>query len=172
MKRTFFLAASFILVAGASKVNAQLANYTVTAPNLTENSTIADSKSASVAGVSTTVTDHFSKNFPGVSNVIWTKSENTTWGYFKQHDIPVRVSYNQKGRLLYTIRYYEKSQVSPLVASAVTSEGFTMPIVRVTEIKSRYTTTNLVTMEDESSIVTVKVGAGGDISVYEEFNKR
>jgi hypothetical protein len=172
MKRTFFLAASFMLVAGASKLNAQLANYTVTAPNLTESSTIADSKSASLAGVSTTIADHFSKNFPGVSNVIWTKAENTTWGYFKQHDIPVRVSYNQKGRLLYTIRYYNKSQVSPLIESAVSREGFTMPIVHVTEIKSRYTTTNLVTMEDQFSIVTVKVSASGDISVYEELNKR
>ena len=60
MKKSFFIAASLLLAVGASKVNAQLANYTVTAPNLTENRTDADSRSASVAGVSSTVTDNFS----------------------------------------------------------------------------------------------------------------
>lgn len=171
MKRTFLIAASLFLIAGASKVNAQLANYTVTAPNFTENTADADNKSASVAGVSATVTSHFSKNFPGVANVIWTNADKTTWGYFKQHGIQTRVNYNEKGKLVYTIRYYNQDQVSPLVKSAVTREGYTMPIVHVTEIKLRYNTFNLVKMEDRNSIVTLKVSLNGDVSVYEELSK-
>jgi hypothetical protein len=171
MKRTFFIAASLFLAAGASKVNAQLTNYSVTTPNLTENRTDADNKRASVAGVSTVVTENFSKTFPGVANVVWTKADKTTWGYFKQHGIPVRVSYNEKGKLLYTITYYNASQVSPLVENAIIREGYTMPIVQVTEIKARYNTFNLVRMEDKYSIVTLKVTPNGDVSVYEEFNK-
>jgi len=171
MKRSFFLAASFILVAGASTVNAQLANYTVTAPNLTENATDANNKSASVAGVNTAVTESFSKNFPGVSNVTMSKADKTTWGYFKQDDIPVRVSYNEKGKLLYTIRYYNGSQVLPSVQNALTREGFTLPITHVTEIKTRYSTFNLVKMEDKNSIITVRVSPNAEVSVVEELNK-
>jgi hypothetical protein len=170
MKKTFFIAASLILVAGASKVNAQLANYTVTAPNLTENTAEAN-KTTSAAAVNATVTDHFAKKFPGVSNVVWTKAENTTWGYFKQHDVAVRVSYNEKGKLLYTIRYYNASQVLPSVQSTVTREGYTMPIVQVTEINTPYNTFNLVKMEDKYSIVTLRVTPNGDVSVYEELTK-
>jgi hypothetical protein len=171
MKRTFFISASFILVMGASKVNAQLANYTVTAPNLTENATVADNKSTAVAGVSTTISENFSKNFPGVSNVVWTKADKTTWGYFKEQGVPVRASYNEKGKLLYTIRYYNQSQVSPDLQRTIVKEGYSMPIVHVTEIKSRYNTTSLVKLEDNFSIVTLKVGANGDVTVYEELTK-
>ena len=171
MKRTFFLAASLTLTVGASKLNAQLANYTVTAPNLTENTTDADNRNATVAGVNSTVTQNFSKRFSGVSNVTWTKADNTTWGYFNQHGIPVRVCYNEKGKLLYTIRYFNASQVSSYVRAAVSREGYTMPIVHVTEIKSRYNTFSLVKMEDKSTILSVKVSANGDVSVYEELNK-
>lgn len=46
-----------------------------------------------------------------------------------------------------------------------------MPIIHVTEIKSRYNTFNLVKMEDKYSIVTLKVSANGDVSVYEELTK-
>ena len=171
MKKTLIIAASLFLAAGASKVNAQLANYTVTAPNLTENRTNADNKSASVAGVSSNVTDNFSKTFPGVANVIWSKADNATWGYFKQQSVPVRVCYNGKGKLLYTISYLSGSQVSSGIKKMVTNEGYSMPIVHVTEIKSRYNTVNLVMMEDESSIVTLKVLANGDVSLYEEVKK-
>lgn len=171
MKRTFIIAATMILAAGASKVNAQLANYTVTTPNLTENSSTADNKTTGVAGVNTMVTESFSKAFPGVANVIWSKSENTTWGYFKQQGVPVRVSYNQKGRLLYTIKYFGQSQVSEFIQNSLVREGYKMAVVQVTEIKSRYNTFNLVKMEDKNSIVTVKIDAAGDVSVYEEFNK-
>jgi hypothetical protein len=171
MKRTFIIATAMILTAGATKVNAQLANYTVTTPNLTENSSTADNKSAGVAGVNTMVTESFSKTFPGVANVIWSKSEKTTWGYFKQQGVPVRVSYNQKGRLMYTIKYYGQSQVSEFIQNTLVREGYSMPVVQVTEIKSRYNTINLVRMEDQHSIVTVKIGIAGDVTVYEEFNK-
>jgi hypothetical protein len=171
MKKTFFITASLILAVGASKVNAQLANYTVAAPNLTENRTDADNRNAGVAGVSSTDTDNFSKTFPGVANVIWSKADNATWGYFKRQSIPVRVCYNEKGKLLYTISYLNGTQVSPRIKSTVAREGYSMPIVHVTEIKSRYNTINLVQMEDESSIVTLKVASNGDVSVYEEFKK-
>jgi len=46
-----------------------------------------------------------------------------------------------------------------------------MPIVHVTEIKSCYNTFSLVKMEDKSTILSVKVSANGDVSVYEELNK-
>jgi hypothetical protein len=171
MKKTFFIAASFILAMGASKVNAQLANYTVTAPNLTENRTDADIRSTGVAGVSSTVTENFSKTFPGVADVIWSKADDATWGYFKKQSIPVRVCYNAKGKLLYTISYLNGTQVSPHVKNMVAREGYSMPIVNVIEIKSRYNTVNLVQMEDESSIVTLKVASNGDVSVYKELKK-
>jgi hypothetical protein len=136
-----------------------------------ETSTDADNRSAKVAGVSSTVTDNFSKTFPGIANVIWSKADNATWGYFKQQSIPVRVCYNEKGKLLYTISNLSGSQVSPRIKNMVTREGYSMPIVHVTEIKSRYNTVNLVQMEDESSIVTLKVASNGDVSVYEELKK-
>ena len=171
MKKVLFISASLFFVLGATTVNAQLANYTVTAPNLTENTSDAGNRSASVAGVNTTVTENFSKTFPGVVNVMWTKADKTTWGYFKQHDVQVRVSYNEKGKLLYTIRYYNQHQVSQSVKDAVKREGFSMPIVHVTEVKARYNTINFVKMEDSHSIITLCVKANGDVSVYEELNK-
>lgn len=172
MKRTFFLAASFVLSISASKVNAQLASYSVPTPQLTANAYEEGStKHESLAGVNTMVSENFSKKFPGVGNVIWTKVDRTTFGYFKQQGVPVRVSYNNKGKLLYTIRYYNDAQVSPIIRDAVTREGYVMPIVHVTEIKSRYATTHLVIMEDENSIVTVTVGPGGNVTPYQELSK-
>ena len=172
MKRTFFLAASFVLSIGALSVNAQTASYSFSTPNLTANKSGDDNtKGLTVAGVNTTVTENFAKNFPGVANVTWTQANKTTWGYFKQHGVPVRVSYNQKGKLVYTIRYYNEEQVSPIVKEKLNSEGFTMKIVLVTEIKSRYSTTQVVKMENEKSIITLTINQAGVINVAEEFNK-
>jgi hypothetical protein len=170
MKKTFVLAVSFILATGTSAVNAQLSNYTVTAPNLTENTTVQNNNNAT-PGVGSTVTENFSKAFPGVANVIWTKTDEATWAYFRQNGMPVRISYNEEGKLLYTIRYYTKSQVSTILKNTIEKEGYTLPIVNVTEIKSRYNTFNIVVMEDKFSILKLKVGANGDVSVCEELKK-
>jgi hypothetical protein len=172
MKRTFFLAASFMLSMGALSVNAQTASYSFTSPNLSANKTVEDNtRGSAVAGVNTAVTDNFAKKFPGVSNVIWSQANKTTWGYFKQHGVPVRVSYNQNGKLMYTIRYYNEDQVSPIIKQKLNSEGFTMKIVNVTEVKSRYSTTQVVKMENDKSIITLTINQAGEVYVAEEFNK-
>lgn len=83
MKKTFLIAASLLLAAGVSKVNAQLANYTVTATNLTEDKSNVDNNRASVAGVNTTVTEHFSKNFRGVVKCYLDKGRQNNMGLFQ-----------------------------------------------------------------------------------------
>lgn len=172
MKKTLFLAASFVLSICALSVNAQTASYSFSTPNLTANKSGDDNvKGLTVAGVNTAVTDNFTKKFPGVTNVTWTQVNKTTWGYFKQHGVPVRVSYNQKGKLMYTIRYYNAEQVSPIVKEKLNNKGFTMKIVLLTEIKSRYSTTQVVKMENDQSIITLTINQAGEINAAEEFNK-
>ena len=106
-----------------------------------------------------------------MTNVTWTQVNKTTWGYFKQHGVPVRVSYNQKGKLMYTIRYYNAEQVSPIVKEKLNNKGFTMKIVLLTEIKSRYSTTQVVKMENDQTIITLTINQAGEINAAEEFNK-
>ena len=72
---------------------------------------------------------------------------------------------------MYTIRYYNAEQVSPIVKEKLNNKGFTMKIVLLTEIKSRYSTTQVVKMENDQSIITLTINQAGEINAVEEFNK-
>jgi hypothetical protein len=174
MKRLMFkvLAATFIFSIGVVSANAQMASYTASATNMAslylgeENST-----NENTTTVNSDVMKEFSKNFPGVNNVIWSMANNQTFGYFEQNGVPVRVTYSKKGKLEYTIKYFDRTNAPSKVTNKVVAAGYSLPVVLVTEIKTRHSVCHLVKMEDEKSIITVLVGSNTDPSVYEEITK-
>lgn len=123
------------------------------------------------ATVSTTVMENFSRNFPGATKVIWSTFDKRISGYFQQNGVPVRVIYNKKGKLVYTIRYYNATQVPSKVADAAIAAGYQMPVINVTEIKTRFSVCHLVQMEDKNSITTLLIGDNNEPTVYEEIKK-
>lgn len=89
--------------------------------------------------------------------------------FFKQNGVATRVVYDKKSRLCYTIKFYHGQQVPAGLTDVMQRNGYDMTITDVTEIVSRYSTTQFVEMENETSHITLRVLANREVSVVESF---
>src|SRR5688572_21266696 len=121
--------------------------------------------------VSAKVLDNFQKTFQNSSEVLWSAKGKATCAYFKQNGSPVRVVYNEKGKLQSTTRYYDGDKIPMEIRNTISRNGFDLDIVHATEIRTRYSTSTFVNMENRKSYLTVQILPNGEISVVQEYKK-
>lgn len=131
------------------------------------NAVAVDERSA----VNAEVLKSFESKFKNVSEVNWSVTQKTTSVSFVKNGTSMKCTYDEKGRLEYSLAYYKGAKVPARLINEVRRSGYTMQITQVIEVVRRNTTTNFVKMEDDYSYVTLKI-QDGDIEVHENFRKQ
>lgn len=117
------------------------------------------------------VLDAFNKTFPDVKEVAWSDQENSYEVKFKQNELLTKVTYDQEGNILKTLRYYYEQNLPVLVLSKVKSRFSDKKIFGVTEESSDNGTYYHIILEDEKHWINITADCYGGIQVDKKFNK-
>lgn len=172
MNRKFHFAIflSIVTLSTTNNLNAQQNDYALLSNSSTNVLTNTDAVNAPVA-INDKVQSSFADKFSNATEVSWSVKGNETFVFFKQHGVATRVLYDKKNRLRYTIKFYHGQQVPANLNDVMQRNGYDLTITDVTEIASRYSVTQFVKMENETSHITVRLLANGEVSVVESFEK-
>ena len=113
---------------------------------------------------------NFKKEFKNTTSESWYALQNGYRVKFLQNGVYNMADYNEKGRWLRTIRYYDETGLPKSIRNAVRHEFLDFSIFLVMEMNLPQSTIYLVKIEDKSSWKTVRV-AGDDLDVVESFTK-
>jgi hypothetical protein len=115
--------------------------------------------------------DDFSKRFKKASNIFVRSDGVNTNISCKIDGVTTKVQYNQKGKLAYSLRYFEESKLPSSIRRIVES-GFPEYSIFgfVTELAKDNKKVHLVMIEDKTTWKRIRV-INGEMDVYEEYSK-
>jgi hypothetical protein len=129
-------------------------------------------KTLAASEVNATALTHFTSHNKSASGAVWTANGNLQSVYFTSNNARMRSTYNEKGKLQYTLGYYTLAQSPKSIRDLVKADYSKMTVVLVTEVnrrgKEKY---HLVKMEDEKSFLTIRV-LNGETELYEKITKK
>jgi len=166
-----FLTGAFMLAISTTEARAQnsfASNPDVSTLNFTP--TDVETKSAEVKNLNTAAVNDFERKNKNVSEVIWTSTNNFSSVYFKKEGVQMRSTYNEKGRLEYTISYLKGKQIPRSVTSVVRENGYMMPVNQVIAVGRHSDTHYFVQMEDQYTHITLLV-KNREVELYKEITK-
>lgn len=117
------------------------------------------------------VLDAFHKAFPNVKEVAWTEIDHSFEVRFKQNEILSKVTYDQEGTILKTLRYYYEQDLPLLVLSKVKTKFANKKIFGVTEESSETGTYYHIVLEDEKHWINITANSLGGIKVDKKLDK-
>ena len=117
------------------------------------------------------VLDAFNKTFSNVKEVAWTENDHSFEVRFKQNEILSKVTYDQEGTILKTLRYYYEQDLPLLILSEVKTKFANKKIFGVTEESSEKGTYYYIVLEDEKHWINITVNSLGNIKVEKKLNK-
>ena len=165
--------AILLVIAGATGALAQNPPKTDVA-KLDASSTTSKSSTTLTADGMTVINSRaikdFKRSFKLSANEQWFKIENGFIVKFIQDDIQQRVDYDKKGNWIATTRYYSEKQLPKDVRSQVKSVYYDYTITSVQEFTFPSHHVYLVNMEDEKTILIIRI-CDGEMDVYKEFKK-
>ncbi|MGZ3879789.1 MAG: hypothetical protein ACXVBF_00545, partial [Flavisolibacter sp.] len=113
----------------------------------------------------------FRSIFPSATEYHWYKEEKgNTSVYFKTPGRTNRVFFNKKGKIDYTISYYQKEMLPFGLLQMVNEKYSGKSIFGVTEITNSNGTSYVLVLEDKTSWVDVTI-AGNQIQDEQEWHK-
>lgn len=112
----------------------------------------------------------FNKKNKAAADVMWTESGSLLSVYYTKDGIKKRSTYNEKGKLEYTISYLALEQAPRDVRNIITSQYAGMKIVQITEINRKSSTYHYVKFEDATSFFTVQI-LNGEVDLFETIKK-
>lgn len=127
--------------------------------------------SAMADGPTEKVLDAFNKTFPNVKEVAWTENDHSYEVKFKQNQILSKITYDQDGNILKTLRYYYEQDLPLLVLSKVKNKFSDKKIFGVTEESTDEGTYYHIILEDEKHWINITADSFGSIKVDQKYNK-
>lgn len=112
----------------------------------------------------------FKKSFKLPADEKWYKIETGFIVKFIQDGIQHRVDYDKKGHWIATTRYYSEKQLPKDVRSQVKSVYYDYTITCVQEFTFTGHHVYLVNMEDEKTILIIRI-SDGEMDVFKEYKK-
>jgi hypothetical protein len=102
----------------------------------------------------------FQKNFSNVAEVKWSLVENKYMARFINEGRKTRMLFDKKGEVIYSVTEGNEKSLPADVRKAVKSIYYDYQITFTAEVHSMDKTAWIVNLEDETSLVTVKVVDG------------
>ena len=128
------------------------------------------SEAANYPGVTLTVLQVFKRDFAGTKDVEWSMVGNNYQARFIQNDRKTRIVFDPKGHIIYSISYGTVKSLPADIRKTVRSIYYDYDIMYVAEVHSYNKTAWFLSLEDETSLVTLKV-IDGEVIKTGNFHK-
>jgi len=116
------------------------------------------------------VAELFKHSFPEVENVIWYKIDNSYEACFKKSDQSTcKVFYSKTGKLLYTIKYSSGEDIPLFIKNILAKKYQDKKILYTTEVYANNTTNFYILLENQKSLIKVRVDEDGHILEDQTF---
>jgi hypothetical protein len=123
------------------------------------------------AGPNEKVLESFRKTFTNASDIVWNEVDDRFEVKFLHNSISTRVSYDQDGNILRTVRYYFEESLPILIRMKVQNKFKGLKVYGVTESTADGEVSYHIVLHDETNWVIVDSDAYGYIKVDKKFKK-
>ncbi|MEE6187376.1 hypothetical protein [Niabella digestorum] len=113
----------------------------------------------------------FNELFKGASNVTWNNVGKQYEAFFTLASIKTRVTIDQKGRLVQTIRYYGESELPANILYNVKNQYLGKEIFGVTEISNKFGTQYQIVLKDNSHYIHLNANSNGDLELAGKYKR-
>jgi len=113
----------------------------------------------------------FEQSFKNASDVVWHEGKDGYEVKFVHNAIDSRVSYDNEGNILKTIRYYGEEQLPLLVRAKLQKQFAGNKVFGVTELAADGLLDYYIVLEDDTTWRHVKCNFTGDMYTYKKYRK-
>ena len=113
----------------------------------------------------------FSSIFKSAVNVTWSERENSAEAAFTVNEVKTRATFNTKGNLIQTVRYYKEDKLSPVVLAGVRSSFPGKEIHGVTEVSNKNGVNYRIVLKDNKHYTHINANSTGDTEVVSKYKR-
>jgi hypothetical protein len=117
------------------------------------------------------VLESFRSTFKNVSDIVWNEVDGRFEVKFLHNSISTRVSYDQQGNILMTVRHYYEESLPILIRMKVQNKFKDMKVYGVTETTADGEVSYHIILHDKTNWVIVDSDAYGYIKVDKKYKK-
>jgi len=116
------------------------------------------------------VSKNFAKDFSGITDAVWTKTNSGFHVNFMSNGIQTWAALSKKGICLKSVRYYSEKNLPVAIRTQVKNVYSQFNITSVQEVYSDHTTAYLVTIADAATWKVIRV-VNGEMDIWKEYVK-
>jgi hypothetical protein len=113
----------------------------------------------------------FKQTFPDAQQVKWAEQEDKYMVNFKQGDVLTKIEYDKEGNFLSSLRYYSEKNLPVSILCRLQKKYGDKKIFGVTEMTTDSAVEYYIKLEDETTWITVRSNADGNMQVIEKYKK-
>lgn len=117
------------------------------------------------------VLESFRNTFKNVSDIVWNEVNDRYEVKFLQNSISTRVSYDQEGNILRTVRYYSEEALPILIRMKLQNKYKEMKVYGVTESTAEGEVSYHIVLHNDTNWLIVDSDASGNIRVDKKLKK-
>lgn len=117
------------------------------------------------------VLESFRSTFKNVSDIVWNEVDGRYEVKFLHNSISTRVSYDQHGNILRTVRYYQEESLPILIRMKVQNKFEGLKVYGVTESTADGEISYHIVLHDETNWVIIDSDAYGYIKIDKKLKK-
>ena len=113
----------------------------------------------------------FKQTFPDAQQVKWAEQEDKYMVNFKQGDVLTKIEYDKDGNFLSSLRYYSEKNLPVSILCRLQKKYADKKVFGVTEMTTDSAVEYYIKLEDETTWITVRSNADGNMQVIEKYKK-
>ena len=113
----------------------------------------------------------FKQTFPDAQQVKWAEQEDKYMVNFKQGDVLTKIEYDKEGNFLSSLRYYSEKNLPVNILCRLQKKYGDKKVFGVTEMTTDSAVEYYIKLEDETTWITVRSNADGNMQVIEKYKK-
>ncbi len=118
-----------------------------------------------------TVLKNFNETFPEAQNIKWYNGTNYYEVSFIDKTIPERVYYDQDGKVIRTIRYYDETKLNPFISQKIKEKFRNKSIKSITELQEDDGILYQVILQDNKHLYVVNCNSSGEMYLQHKYIK-
>ncbi len=121
--------------------------------------------------VSERIQETFTATFKSAANVSWSETANSAEAFFTVNDVKTRATFDAKGNLTQTVRYYKKDKLSSAVLAGVTSAFHGMEIHGITEVSNKNGVNYRIVLKNNKHYSHINANSAGDTELVTKYKR-
>jgi hypothetical protein len=121
--------------------------------------------------VSEKTQETFTSLFKSAVNVTWSEAGDNAEAFFTVNEVKTRATFDAKGNLIQTVRYYKEDKLSPVVLAGVTSSFPGKEIHGITEVSNKNGVNYRIVLKDNKHYTHINANSTGDTEVVSKYKR-